>query len=262
MIAIASLDDPRVTDYRAIAKPQALTEAGLFVAEGRLVVRRLLGLPRYVTRSVLVTPAARDALGDLLQRLDQRIPVYIVDQAVMNGVTGFNMHRGCLALAERPAMPLLDGLPGTARRLVILEGVNNPDNVGGVFRSAAALGVDAVVLGPGCADPFYRKAIRTSMGATLQVSCFDAGDWPTALTTLRHRGFHLIALTPAAHARPLSEVRPDHARVALVVGAEGGGLTAPAMAAADECVRIPMAGATDSLNVTVATSIALYGLRG
>jgi len=259
VIPLASLDDPRLADYRLLADPTALARRGLFVAEGRLVVRRLLTLPRFHVRSVLVTAPAAAALAGVL---DATIPAFIVDQSLMNAVTGFNMHRGCLAIAERPAIPTLpDGLSNQMRRVLVLEGVNNPDNIGGLFRSAAAFAVDLVVIGPRCNDPLYRKAVRTSMAATLQVPYVDAGAWPAALHALRAAGFHLIALTPAADARPLADCRPDAPRIALLAGAEGDGLTAEAMAAADERVRIPTADAVDSLNITSAVSIALYHFR-
>jgi len=139
-----------------------------------------------------------------------------------------------------------------------MERVNNPDNVGGIFRSAAAFGVDAVMLGPACGDPFYRKAVRTSMAATLAVPFADAGPWPEAIHIMRRSGMRVLALTPAAEARSIRDVPHDLARVAILVGAEGEGLSAAALAAADDRVRIPMSGPGDSLNVTVAASIALF----
>jgi tRNA G18 (ribose-2'-O)-methylase SpoU len=229
------------------------------VAEGRLVVRRLLSHSRFAVRSVLVTPPARAALADVLR---EDIPTYVVPQAMMNGLTGFNMHRGCLAIAERPPISTLsDGMLASARRVLALEGVNNPDNIGGLFRSAAAFGVDLVVLGPGCGDPLYRKAIRTSMAAALQVPFVDAGTWPDAVTRLRSHGLHVIALTPAPDARALSECPRAQRRIALLAGAEGAGLTTAAMEVADERVRIPISGDVDSLNVAVAVSIALHALQ-
>jgi len=257
VIRIASLEDDRVADYRYLTAPHRLRDAGLFVAEGRLVVRRLLPNPRFRTRSVLVTEPAFDALRDILEQT--AADVFVIDQHTMNAVAGFNIHRGCLALAERPASRTLTDLPlETLQRVVILEGVNNPDNVGGIFRSAAAFGVEAVVLGPACSDPLYRKCVRTSMAAALAVPFVEAGVWPQAVRTLRDRGLRVLALTPAPDAMPLDEVSRHLDRVAILVGAEGEGLTRDAMEAADQRVRIPMGGWTDSLNVTVAASIALY----
>ncbi|MGH9174115.1 MAG: TrmH family RNA methyltransferase [Vicinamibacterales bacterium] len=259
VIPIAAPDDPRVAEYRLIADPAALLRAGLFVVEGRLVLRRILLLPRFHIRSVLVTQTAFDALADALVQLDSRVPSYVVEPSVMNDLAGFQIHRGCLALAERPRVPLIDEMNfEAARRLLVLEGVNNPDNVGGIFRSAAAFGVDAVILGPGCGDPLYRKAIRTSMSGTLQVPFASAGQWPDALTALRQRGFHVLALTPASDAGALEDVPRNLERVALLVGTEGHGLSAGALAAVQEKIRIRMPGAADSLNVTVAASIALH----
>jgi tRNA G18 (ribose-2'-O)-methylase SpoU len=252
-----SVDDPRIAGYRDIANPAALAAAGVFVAEGRLVVRRLLADSRFVTRSVLVNEAAFDALRDLLER--SGTDVFVADQQTLNDIAGFNIHRGCLALAARPAWQSLADLRlDTATRIVVLEGVNNPDNVGGIFRSAAAFGADAVVLGPSCSDPLYRKSIRTSMAAALAVPFADAGAWPEALAVLRAHRFVVLALTPAANATAIEEVPQDFERLAILVGAEGEGVSAAAMAAADYRVRIPMSGPADSLNVTVAASIALY----
>jgi tRNA G18 (ribose-2'-O)-methylase SpoU len=259
VIPIASLDDPRVADYRRLADPDALRRAGLFVAEGRLVVRRLIASSRFKTRSILVTDAALDALGQAIASAPRDVPIFVADQKTMNAIAGFNIHRGCLALAERPSPMTIDDLPlDTVRRLVVMEGVNNPDNVGGIFRSAAAFGVDAVVLGPDCSDPLYRKAVRTSMAATLAVPFADAGPWPEAIHVIRQRGLRVLALTPAADATPIHAVESDLERVAILVGAEGEGLSAEAREAADERVTIPMSGPADSLNVTIAASIALF----
>ena len=262
MIRVASLDDPRVALYRELANPEALIRAGVFVAEGRLVVARLLRSSRFTTQSVMVTEAARTALAGVLDATAPEIPIFVADQAAMNEIVGFNIHRGCLALAERPPRATLANLDlAGARRLLVLEGVNNPDNVGGLFRSAAALGTDAVVLGPACGDPLYRKAVRTSMAAALAVPFVDAGAWPDALATMRDAGWHVIALTPSPDARTLDEVPRALARVALLVGAEGPGLSEAALALATIRARIPMNNAVDSLNVTVAASIALHYLR-
>ncbi|MEO8680236.1 MAG: RNA methyltransferase [Vicinamibacterales bacterium] len=259
LLAIESLDDPRVADYRFLADPQYLLAHGLFVAEGRLVLRQLLKSFRFETRSILVTPAAVENLGAALNQT--QAPIYVAPQALMNEVAGFNIHRGCLALGVRPAAGGLENdVLDRATRIVVLEGVSNPDNVGGLFRSAAAFGVDLVVLGPDCGDPLYRKAIRTSMAATLEVPYASAGAWPEAITQLRQQGCEVLALTPAASAPPLAGFRPASNRLALLVGSEGDGLTAAALELASAQARIPMSGAVDSLNVTTAGSIAMYFL--
>lgn len=258
-IPIDALDDPRVADYRRVADGAYLQARSLFVAEGRLVVTRLLALSQWTTHSILVTKAAFDSLGAALDRTSA--PVYLADQALMNAVAGFNIHRGCLALAARQPEQTLDrARADRAQRALILEGISNPDNVGGLFRSAEAFGVDLVVLGPGCGDPLYRKAIRTSMASTLAVAFVQAGEWPGAIALLRASQFQVIALTPSDRALPIADMTPSGPKVAVLVGAEGAGLSEPAMHAADRRARIPMSGALDSLNVTTAAAIAMYEL--
>jgi tRNA G18 (ribose-2'-O)-methylase SpoU len=190
--------------------------------------------------------------------------VYVVTHETMNEVTGFNIHRGCLAIGERPPALPWTAVVQDASLLVMLERVSNADNVGGIFRSAAAFGADAVLLGPACADPLYRKSIRTSMGAALRVPFAPMPDWPEDLIRLRAAGFRLLALTPNADATPLEliddEGQPRAAKDTLLVGHEGEGLSAEAIAAADVRIRIPMAADVDSLNVATAASIALYEL--
>jgi tRNA G18 (ribose-2'-O)-methylase SpoU len=255
-IRIDTLEDPRVAGYRAIADHDRLHQLGVFIAEGRLVVRRLIELRQWTIESILVTSAAIDNLSDVLP--NTTAPIFVVDQDVMNGIAGFNIHRGCLALVRRPAATTLDRIAaGPLSRILVLEGVNNPDNVGGLFRTAAAFGIELVVLGPGCGDPLYRKAVRTSMAATLAVPFVTAPQWPRAIVDLRTDGFTVVALTPAMTAVPLEDVRPIP-KLALVVGTEGDGLTAAAMAASTLTARIPMTPAVDSLNVTTAASIAMY----
>jgi tRNA G18 (ribose-2'-O)-methylase SpoU len=179
------------------------------------------------------------------------------------GITGVDIHRGCLAIVERPAAVALNDVIADASRLIALDGVANADNVGGVFRNAAAFGADGVMIGPGCCDPFYRKAVRTSMGAVLRVPFARADDWPAALQALRVEGFTIVALTPCEASETLEVFasRAAGVRVALLVGAEGAGLTPSVEAAADVRVRIPIADEVDSLNVAVAVGIALYALR-
>ncbi len=253
---VTGTGDPRLSDYRNIPDPDLLRSRGLFIAEGRQVVRRLLAVPRFRVRSLLLTPAARAGLADLLLQVAD-VPVFVVTRDAMNAIAGFNIHRGCLAAGERPAPARWEDLAAAARRLVVLEGVGNADNVGGIFRNAAAFGVDAVLLGPSCADPLYRKAIRTSMGAALQVPFASMDDWPVDLSRLKELGFGLWALTPSVDARLLPHAEPP-ARLAWLVGHEGEGLSPAALEAADLRVRIPIAKGLDSLNVASAVAIALY----
>ena len=246
-------------DYQHVGDHRWLTGQGLFVAEGRFVVRRLLESRRFRIKSLVVTPAALQGLSDALLA---DTPVHVLEQDVLNRITGFNFHRGCLALAHRPQQTATVGFD-EARRLLALEGVGNPDNVGGLFRVAAAFGVDGVLLDSTSADPFYRKAIRTSMGAVLDVPFERVLAWPAALGRFRERGFDVVALTPRDDARPLAEYVAGGAparRIVIVVGAEGSGLTEEAFAEATERVRIPISLGVDSLNVTVAAGIALASL--
>lgn len=256
IIPVLDLDDPRLDDYRLLAGPDRLRDRELFVAEGRLVVSRLVAHGGFTLRSLLLTTAACDAL-DAVCAAAADVPVYVAPHAVMNGVVGFNIHRGCLAIAERPAVrPLSEMDLARATLVVVAEGVNNPDNIGGLFRTAAALGAEAVVLSPGSGDPLYRKAIRTSMAATLLLPWARAEAWPGALDTLRSFGLAVVACSPDAEVPSLYAV-PLPRRAAVLVGAEGDGLSPEARAAADLCVRIPMSGAMDSLNVATATAVVL-----
>jgi len=262
------LDDPRLADYRHVPDPELLRRGEVFVAEGRLVVRTLLSQSPLRARSVLLTENAYRGLADVIEPRLASTPVFIVSEGAIEDLTGFNIHRGCLAIGERPvSIPLgamLDRLP-SARRLVVLEQIGNADNLGGIFRNAAAFGADAVVLGPGCCDPLYRKAIRVSMGAALRVPFCHVADWIADLDALRAAGFIVAALTPAADAQDMAryvEAVSPQARLALLVGAEGPGLSADALAHADVALRIPMVPGTDSLNVATATGIALHRLNG
>jgi tRNA G18 (ribose-2'-O)-methylase SpoU len=229
----------------------------VFIAETRLVVRRLLTAGRFRVRSVLGTEAALADLADVLAPAGE---VLVAPDAVIQGVVGFNFHRGCLAVAERGPEVAPATLHG-GRLLVVLEGMANPDNVGGVFRNAMAFGADGVILSPGCADPLYRKALRVSMGATVTVPFARAAEWPAALHGLRAAGFQVVALAPRPGGVDIAEFGARRAlpeRVALVLGAEGDGLSAAARAAADVEVAIPMAAGVDSLNAATASGIALH----
>jgi tRNA G18 (ribose-2'-O)-methylase SpoU len=265
IIRVDDPDDTRLSDFRAVSDPALARTSGLFIAEGRLVVRRLLTESPYTPRAILVTPAAMKAVEDVLPT-GPDVPVYVVPQAVMDGVTGFNIHRGCLASGERPATADWRALAARSRRAVVLERVGDADNVGAIFRCAAAFGVDVVLTGPDCADPLYRKAIRTSMGATLTMPFAAADPWPSTLTELTGQRWTVAALTPSSDALPLRDfvTIARSQRVALVLGHEGDGLTAAALTACNYRVRIPIHSSVDSLNVAMAATVALYelGQRG
>jgi tRNA G18 (ribose-2'-O)-methylase SpoU len=251
------LEDPRVSSYAHVGDHEWLAAHGLFVAEGRFVVRRLLEERRFSIHSLLLTPPAHAALADLLS--DDRAPVYVCSQQVLNALTGFDFHRGCLALAERghASVPIESLL---ALQVVLgLEGVANPDNVGGIFRNALALGAGGVVLDPTSGDPFYRKSIRTSMGAVLRVPFTRMDNFPAGLRQFREAGFTIVALTPAEDAIDIRSFASSRAAgpLMLLAGHEGRGLTGAALAASDVRCRIAVDPRSDSLNVAVAVGIAL-----
>ena len=268
-IPVASVDDPRLDDFRIVSDPALMRGRGLFVAEGRLAVERLLA-SRFRVRSLLVIATALDGLAPALAAGgDERRPdVYVADSAQLRLVTGFRFHRGCLALGERPRAETQDAeLPRAApgRPLVALEGVSDPDNVGSIFRNAAAFGAAGVVLSPTCADPLYRKAIRTSMGTTLQLPFRVAGEWPAVLARVRDGGARVIALTPLEPATEIEafvrRVRGAATGLALLFGNEGDGVSRTALDLCDERVRIDIEPAVDSLNVAHAAAIALQRIR-
>jgi len=256
-------EDPRLADYREIRDAERRRRDGTFIAEGRQVVRRLLSAGRYRVRSALVTPPALHALGEALA--EAGVPTYLVRQDVVEAVVGIEFHHGCLAAGERGAEPTAEALIAETRsdRLVVLEGLGDASNVGALFRNALAFGVGAVFLAPGTADPLYRKAIRVSSGATVALPFARLADWPRDLERLRDAGYTVLALTPRAEAVDIAELgdrRPLPARLALLLGTEGRGLSAEALAAADLQVRIPMAPEMDSLNVAAAGAVALHWL--
>ena len=254
--------DERIADYGNVPDPELLARRRLFVAEGRLVVRRLLTASGLPVRSVLVTDPALAALGDAFAGRPD-VPVYVVPQRVMDGVAGFHIHRGCLALGERRPPGDWQAVVRVARRVAILERLGNADNVGSVFRNAAAFGLDGVLIGPSCADPLYRKAIRTSMGAALTLPFTRAEPWPGILRRLRDDGWIVVAMVPASGAPSIRDVFAVTARerVAVVIGHEGEGLTHEALDACEHHARIPIAEAVDSLNAATAAAIAFYELR-
>jgi tRNA G18 (ribose-2'-O)-methylase SpoU len=262
-------EDPRLADYREIRDAERRRRDGTFIAEGRQVVRRLLSAGRYRVRSALVTPPALHALGEALGAAG--VPTYLVRQDIVEAVVGMEFHHGCLAAGERGAEPTAEVVLAEARtdRLVVLEGLGDSSNVGALFRNALAFGVGAVFLAPGTADPLYRKAIRVSSGATVALPFARLADWPRDLERLRDAGYTVLALTPRAEAVDIGELgnggelgdgRPLPARLALLLGTEGRGLSAEALAAADLHVRIPMAPEMDSLNVAAAGAVALHWL--
>ena len=292
MAQIVVVDDPddlrladyvRLTDVRLRTSMEA--QHGLFMAEGEKVIRRAVAAG-YGVRSMLVTPDRMAELADVAQACGG--PVYVISHEVAERVTGYRVHRGALAAMNRRALPSVADVlagrghdaaapdaasaaqhrlaraPGWPGRIVVLEDLVDHGNVGGVFRCAAALGVDAVILSPRCADPLYRRAIKVSMGSVFAIPYARMTDWRGGLAEIRAAGFAVLALTPDQSAVPLDDV-PMAGRVALLLGTEGDGLSSRWLGEADQAVCIPMsAGAmalgVDSLNVVAAAAIACHGL--
>jgi tRNA G18 (ribose-2'-O)-methylase SpoU len=261
--AIDDAADPRLDDFRRLQERTARRSRGPFVAEGRLVVERLLG-SRFPVRALLATPAALGALaGPLAGRGGPAFPIWVARARVIGAVVGFEFHRGCLALGERREEAPADLVEGPGpRALLALDGLADPDNVGAVFRNARAFGVSGVLLSAAAADPLYRKAIRTSAAATLHVPFARMPDWREGMLRLRAAGYLVVGLTPEAGADDVGMLPPPPGRLAVVLGSEGQGLGPRTRDLVDRLVRIPMAPGADSLNVATACGIALHRLLG
>ncbi|MCA9553975.1 MAG: RNA methyltransferase [Myxococcales bacterium] len=268
IIPIEDAGDPRVADYVQVQEADLVKRRGVFLVEGQTPIRTLVGHSHFGVRSLFLSEKRLGALADVLGALAEETPVYVAPQEVLSEVVGFDFHRGCLAAGTRAEAPpleaVLEDLVHGPRLVVVLEGIANHDNVGGLFRNAACFGADAVLLDPTCADPLYRKAIRTSLGATLKVPFARLPDWPDSLDRLHGLGFASFALTPNPRAevlawgRPLSGLPP---RRVLVLGTEGTGLTPQALSACHRWLRIPMAPGADSLNVATASGIAMWAMH-
>lgn len=261
VVDVADPSDARLDDFRDLnsvdRRPDLPTGKGLVIAEGVLVVQRMLA-SRFRPRALLGTDRRLAELGTDLDGVDA--PFYRVSAEVMADVVGFHLNRGVLASASRAGELTVPQVLDGAETVAVLEGVNDHENLGSVFRNAAGLGVDAVVFGSGCADPLYRRAVRVSMGHALLVPFARAEDWPGDLKVLRERGFRLLAMTPDPAAPSVAEAMRGLAgqRVAILVGAEGPGLREHTMRSSDVRVRIPMSRGTDSLNVATAAALAFY----
>lgn len=292
LVMIADPTDPRLADYmrlRDVNLRRSLeAEHGLFIAEGEKVIRRAIEAGHPV-RSVMAARRWLEPLADVLDRV--RAPVYVVDDATAEGVAGFAVHRGALASMGRLPLPPVAELlgvmtsgghtaadhhraaeghkvaehRGATRRVVVLEDLVDHGNVGAIFRCAAALGVDGVILSPRCADPLYRRSVKVSMGAVFAVPYVRMTDWHHGLEEIRAAGLRLLALTPAQTAVPIEEAAVGFGGAALLLGSEGDGLSSRWLAQADQAVCVPMDAAAmergvDSLNVVAAAAIACYGL--
>jgi tRNA G18 (ribose-2'-O)-methylase SpoU len=260
VIEITDPADPHIAAYRDVRERDLVGRQGLFVAEGEVVLRVLARSPLMEAQSLLLASKRIEGLGDVIESLPSDVPVYAANQAVMDAVVGFPIHRGILALGRRAAEPsaqeLLAGLPREAL-VMVLCGIANHDNMGGLFRNAAAFGADAVLLDAGCCDPLYRKAIRVSVGAALIKPFARLAAGEDVLDLLERRGFETLALSPQGEAT-LAQTRRAP-RTAVVLGAEGPGLPKDLLERA-KAVRIPMADGFDSLNVAVTAGVVLHHL--
>ncbi|MDO3396242.1 RNA methyltransferase [Nocardioides sp. SOB44] len=259
LVEITEADDPRLRDYRDLRDVQLRkdleAEHGLFLAEGEKVVRRAVE-SGYAPRSFLMAPRWLDGLADVLERSEA--PCYVMSEELAEQVTGFHVHRGALAsLERRPSVPVDDVLAG-ARSVLVLEDIVDHTNVGAILRSGAALGFDAALLAPRCADPLYRRAIKVSMGAVFTLPWTRLPEWYDALPALSARGFTTVALTLADDAVPVEEAVAGLDLVALVLGSEGHGLSERWQESADRRAIIPMHEGIDSLNVAAASAVACY----
>jgi tRNA G18 (ribose-2'-O)-methylase SpoU len=273
VIHITDPIDERLADYVSLTdvalRSRHEPDAGLYIAESSSVIRRALEAG-HQPRSFLMADRWLESMSDVLEAAgagpDGSVPVFVGESDVVNAVAGFNVHRGALASMHRPALSsageLIEGLGAGARTVVVLEDIVDHTNVGAIFRSVAALGADAVLVSERCADPLYRRSVRVSMGGVFQVPWTRMTDWDTGMSDLRRQGFTVAALALTDAAVPLDDFAIDRpARVALVLGAEGDGLSATAISGADVLVRIPMSGGVDSLNVAAASAVALWALR-
>ena len=261
LVSISDLADPRLADYAHltdVALKKSGGEHGLYLAESLLVLQRALRAG-HVPRSILALGSSVEEALEATAAFD--VPVFAGPPELLEQLTGYLLHRGLIASMHRPELPSVSSLLATSQRVVILENVVDPTNVGAIFRSVAAIGADAVLVTPRCSDPFYRRAIRVSMGTVLQVPWTRTGDWDALRAQLAAADFHVAALAltdDAVDLRAFAASAPK--RVALVLGTEGDGLTPEAIAAADTVVQVPMRHGIDSLNVAAAAAVAMYAL--
>jgi tRNA G18 (ribose-2'-O)-methylase SpoU len=262
VLPVADAGDDRLADYRSltdVALRRRLESAtGLYMAEGAKVIARALAAG-HQPRSVLVSERWLDSVESLV---GPHVPIYVGPAALLESVTGYYVHRGALAAMHRPELASVADIVRDATLVVVLEGIVDHTNVGAVFRSAAGLGADAVLVSPTCADPLYRRSVKVSMGTVFQVPWTRIEPWPEGLGQLREAGFTVAALALVDDAVSVGEFAgAGHERIALVMGAEGDGLSRGALSAADQVVTIPMAGGVDSLNVAAASAVAMWALR-
>ena len=270
VIQLQTVETDDLRDYReltdVVLRRLAEPAGGLYIAESSKVIGRALAAghkPRSVLTTTKWLAEIQQLLADNLPAAEAlAVPIYVGDATMLETLTGFNLHRGALASMHRPPLAPVEDILAGARRVIVLEDIVDHTNVGAIFRSVAGLGADAVLITPRCADPFYRRSVRVSMGTVLQIPWTRLPDWPLGATLLKSLGFELAALALSPDAIELDDyVRVAPAKIALIVGTEGDGLSRAALAAADRVVTIPMMHGVDSLNVASASAVALYSLR-
>jgi tRNA G18 (ribose-2'-O)-methylase SpoU len=265
MIGVADPTDPRLSDYVSLRDVQLRkhleAEHGFFIAEGEKVVRRAVAAG-FEPRSFLMSERWLDGLSAELEAAADA-PCYVVDEQTAEQVTGFHVHRGALASLERRPLPLVEQVLAGARRVVVLEDIVDHTNVGAIARNAAALGIDAMLLSPRCADPLYRRSIKVAMGAVFTLAWTRMEEWYDALPRLHDAGFTTLALTPDRDAVEITDLlrTTELDKLCIILGSEGSGISPRWLSSADRRVRIAMSGGVDSLNVAAAAAVAFYAMQ-
>lgn len=264
---LTSLDDPRLHAYRSLTdvalRSAREPESGMYIAESAKVISRAMQ-SGHTPISILMEHSWQERMHTLLgsEIMDSDIDVFVGDHELLEELTGFHVHRGALAAMQRPPLQTVNDITTNAQRIAILENIVDHTNVGAIFRSAAGLGVDAILVTPQCADPLYRRSIRVSMGAVFSIPWTRVPHWPSALTELHAQGFHTVALSPGADSQSLEDfVSQHHAKIAFVLGSEGNGLTPESLSACQSVVHIPMSHDVSSLNVAAASAVVFWATR-
>lgn len=268
LVEVTDLTHPDLADYTQLTdvalRKKLDVERGLYIAESPTVIRRAVAAG-HIPRSLLLAPAWLDSLKDIVQTLGAQgvdVPLYVAPEAELEKITGFHLHRGALAAMHRPLLPTLPQVLAQAKRVAILENIVDHTNVGAIFRAAAGIGIDAVLVTPRCADPLYRRSVRVSMGTVFAVNWTRIDPWPSSTALLRDLGFVIAGLALEQDSLPLDELSAQlPEKLALVLGTEGDGLAPATIAACDLSVKIPMAGGVDSLNVASAAAVAFWATR-
>jgi len=260
LISIDDFEDERIAEYRNVKDASLERREGLFLVEGLLVVQRFLKQSRFPVRSILILDKKLERLSEEFKAYPGELTVYVASSEVLDRIIGFPFHRGVMALGVRTPMRTLAELANNARRIMVVEGVLNPDNIGSLFRNAAGLGTDAILLDSTCADPLYRMATRVSIGTSLTLPWTRCEAWHQDLRELKSLGFRLLGLSPQAHALDIGQVGDLGDKLAVVLGSEGEGLQEDTIDLCDQLLRIPMQSNVDSLNVATAAAIAMFAL--